>query len=113
MKEPKTYEVHNAMMGVVQVVAEYANEDGAMGYSFRYFLEGLAQEKGVKMLSVDGVYPSLENVENGSYPLTVDLVLVTRKNDPNPYVEKMKEFILSEDGQYIVRQTGYAALRTE
>lgn len=113
LKEPKTYEVHNAMMGVVQVVAEYANEDGAMGYSFRYFLEGLAQEKGVKMLSVDGVYPSLENVENGSYPLTVDLVLVTRKNDPNPYVEKMKEFILSEDGQYIVRQTGYAALNTK
>jgi len=62
------------------------------------------------MLAVDGVYPSLENVENGSYPLNVDLVLVTRKDDPNPYVEKMKEFILSPDGQYIVRQTGYAAL---
>ena len=113
LKVPMTYEVHTAMMGEVQVVAEYANEDGDMGYSFRYFLEGLAQEKGGKMLSVDGVYPSLENVENGSYPLTVDLVLITRKDDPNPYVEKMKEFILSEDGQYIVRQTGYAALQTK
>ena len=113
LKEPKTYEVNNAMTGVVQVVAEYANEDGAMGYSFRYFLEELVQEKGVKMLSVDGVYPSLDNIENGSYPLTVDLVLITRKDDPNPYVAKMRDFILSPDGQYIVRQTGYAALQTK
>ena len=81
-----------------------------MGYSFRYFLEGLNQEKGVKMLSVDGVYPSLENIENGSYPLVTNVCLITRKDDPNPYVQKVIDYILSEQGQYIVRETGYVGV---
>ena len=110
LKEPKTYEKVDAMSGVIKEVAQYANEKGAMGYTFRYFLEELNQEKGVKMLSVDGVYPSLDNIENGSYPLTTNVCLITRKNETNPYVQKMTEFILSEDGQDIIRRTGYAPL---
>ncbi len=110
LKEPKKYETVGGMGGVIKEVAQYANEDGAMGYSFRYFVEELAQEKGVKLLEVDGIAPTLENIENGSYPLTVDLCLITRKDDPNPWVGKMIDFILSESGQEIVRKTGYAGL---
>ncbi len=111
LKEPKTYETVSAMEGVISEVAQYSNEDGALGYTFRYFLEGLNQEKGVKMLSVDGVYPTVESIEDGSYPITGDLCLITRKGDPNPNVKKMKEFILSDDGQYIIRKTGYGGLK--
>ena len=111
LKKPMQYETVDAMVGVINQVAQYNNEDGAMGYTFRYFLEGLQQEKGVKMLSVDGVYPSLESIEDGSYPVTVPLCLVTRKGDDNPNVQKMKEFILSEDGQYIIHETGYGRLK--
>ena len=107
LKEPQTYETVDAMTGVIQQVAQYANENGAMGYSFRYFLEGLNQEKGVKMLSVDGVYPTVETIENGTYPLTVPLVAVTRKDNDNPNVRKVLDFLLSEDGQEIIRRTGY------
>lgn len=110
LKEPKQYETVDAMMGVINEVAEYNNEDGAIGYTFRYFLEGLNQEQGVKMLSIDGVYPSVESIEDGSYPVTVDLCLITRKNDPNPNVQRMKDFILSDDGQYIIHETGYGRL---
>lgn len=110
MKSPDTYEIVDAMTGVIEEVAQYANEAGAIGYSFRYFLEGLNQEKNVKILSVDGVYPTMENIESGEYPQTGNVCLITRKDETNPYVQKMKEFILSEDGQYIIRQTGYAGL---
>ena len=110
IKIPTTWETAESMGRVTKEVAQYASEDGAMAYTFRYFLEELNQEKGVKMISVDGVYPSVENIESGAYPLTVDLCLLTRKNDPNPYVKKMIDFILSDDGQYIIRQTGYAGV---
>ena len=110
LKDPQTYETVDAMTGVIRRVAQYANEKGAVGYSFRYFLEELNQETGVKMLSVNGVYPSSENIENGSYPLVTNVCLITRKDDTNPYIQKMKEFILSEQGQYIIKQTGYAGI---
>lgn len=110
LKAPQTYEKVDAMMGVIKKVAQYANEKGAIGYSFRYFLEELNQEKGVKMLSIDGVYPTLENIENDTYPLTTNVCLITRKNESNPNVQKMIAFILSDDGQEIVRKTGYAGV---
>ena len=110
LKKPQTYETIGPMAGVIEEVAQYANEKGAIGYSFRYFLEELNQETGVKMLSIDGVYPSLENIENGSYPLVTDVCLITRKDESNPNVQKMIDFILSDTGQEIVRKTGYAGV---
>lgn len=113
LKKPQTYETVDAMMGVIREVAQYADEKGAIGYSFRYFVEVLNQEENVKLLSVDGVYPTLETIEDGSYPLTVSVCLVTRKNESNPNVQKMIDFILSDDGQELIRKTGYAGLHQE
>ena len=110
LKEPQTYETVGSMEGVIRHVAQYANQRGALGYSFRCFIQGLSQEKGVKLLAVDGVTPDLAHIEDGSYPLTVPLCLVTRKDDPNPNVGKMIDFFLSLDGQTLVRETGYGGL---
>ena len=110
LKEPQTYETVDSMAGVIRHVAQYANQRGALGYSFRYFIQGLSQEEGVKLLAVDGVSPDLAHIEDGSYPLTVPLCLVTRKDDPNPNVGKMIDFFLSPDGQTLVRETGYGGL---
>ena len=107
LKAPMTYETVNAMGGVIEHVAQYSSEAGALGYTFRYFLEGLNQEKNVKMLSVDGVFPTVETIEDGTYPLTVPLVAVTRKDNDNPNVRKVLDFLLSDDGQEIIRRTGY------
>ena len=110
LKEPLSYETIGAMEGVIRKVAEYNNEDGAIGYTFRYFLEGLQQVKNVKILQVDGIAPTIENIKNGAYPLTTNLCLITVKGNKNPNVEKVKEFILSKDGQEIIEKTGYAPL---
>lgn len=110
LKEPLSYEYINSMLGVLQKVAEYANEGGAMGYSFRYFVEDLNQENNVRLLAVDGVLPTIENIKNGTYPLTVDLCVVSRAEDSRPNVQKMIDFMLSEEGQEIIEKTGYGPL---
>lgn len=40
----------------------------SIGFSFRYYMDGIVGNKSVKMLSLNGVYPSAENIQNGSYP---------------------------------------------
>ncbi len=111
LKKPQTYEYVDAMMGVLEKTAQYHNEKGAFGYSFRYFVEDLHQENDVRMIAVDGILPTRENIENGSYPLTVDLCTVSRKIHPNPYVQKMVDFMLSEDGQELVEKSGYGRVK--
>ena len=74
-------------------------------------MEDLHQENDVRVIAVDGVLPTRENIENGSYPLTVDLCVTTRADNKNPYVQKLVDFMLSEDGQELVKKSGYGVLK--
>ena len=110
LMEPDTYSVISAMEGVVQEVKQYNNEKGAIGYTFQYFLTGLQQEDGVKMLAIDGVYPSVENIKDGSYPSIVSLVCEKLASNSNPNVERVIDFLLSDEGQELIEKTGYGPL---
>ena len=83
---------------------------GSIGYSFRYYLTGLVGNDGVKMLSVNGVYPDAENVRNGSYPLTADFYVVYRADNTNPNVTRIVDWLRSSEGQEMIEQTGYVGL---
>ena len=110
LMEPDTITMVNAMGGIIENVKQYHNEAGAIGYTFRYFLEGLNQEKGVKMLSIDGIYPSVENIKTGAYPVLASLVCAKLASNDSPYVQRVLDFLLSEDGQRIIEETGYGPL---
>lgn len=111
LKEPMTYEMIDGMGSIIKEVAEYHNEDGALGYTFKYFLEGLNQEENVKILSIDGIYPTTENIKKGHYPLSTYLYCVTHKNKPKENTKKLLDYLLSPQGQYIIEQTGYCGLK--
>jgi phosphate transport system substrate-binding protein len=71
---------------------------------------GLAQIVAEKLplypLSLGGVGPSLENLQNGSYPYSKSFSLVT---GPSPKVEVrlFMQFVFSPEGQDILKQTGH------
>ena len=82
----------------------------SIGFSFRYYTLGILQNSGVKLLSVNGVAPTEENIRNGSYPITVEFYAVTRKGDDDPHTAAMLDWILSEEGQYLIEQSGYVGI---
>ncbi|MDE5770065.1 MAG: substrate-binding domain-containing protein [Ruminococcus sp.] len=79
----------------------------AVGFSFRYYVSEIVDNGGVKMLSVNGVYLDKENILSGNYPITVDFYAVYRKDNPNINIKLLTDWILSDDGQQIVEQSGY------
>ena len=111
LKEADTIERVDAMGGLIKKVKQYHNEKGAIGYTFNYFLTGLNQEKNVKILSIDGIYPSTDTIKNETYPLLVNLVCAKLKNNPKENIDKVIDFMLSKDGQYIIEKTGYGSLK--
>lgn len=84
---------------------------GSIGYSYRYYLDGIVGEEGVKMLSVDSVYPSAENIRNGSYPIINNFYAVYRADDPNKNIGLLIDWLLSEEGQQIINQSGYVGIK--
>lgn len=82
----------------------------SIGFSFRYYVEELTTNGHLKMLSLNGVYPSRENVQNNSYPIVSNFYAVTRKGETNPNVQKVLDFVLGSTGQEIIDEIGYVSL---
>ena len=76
-------------------------------FSFRYYLNTIINRDDVKMISVDGVAPTKENIKSDKYPIVGNLYAVTWKGNPNPNVSKFIKWTTSPEGQYLVEKTGY------
>lgn len=66
-----------------------------------------ARKRDVKILELDGKYPSYENVQSGNYLLYRPLYLVF--NEASPNAEQIKDFIQfadSEEGRNVIRNNG-------
>ncbi len=107
------YRKVETMSGLVGGVANYQNGKGSIGYSFRYYVTDLVGNYNVKLLAIDGVEPTLDNIENGTYPLTGDIVATTRTGESNPLVKELLDWIQGAQGQELVRKSGYAGLSSK
>ena len=83
---------------------------GSLGFSFRFYVEELTKHGHIKMLELNNIYPSRENVQNNTYPIVSNFYAVTRKGETNPNVKKVLDFVLSPIGQEIIDEVGYVSL---
>ena len=68
-------------------------------------LAGVASNKKVKILQIDGVTPSASTVASGAYALYTEIYLVT--NSTNPKADQIKEFLA-----FVTSSTGSSLLRS-
>ena len=109
MAQPLQHEWIGGMGEAVASVAVYRNYYSAIGYSFRYFVSGMRPHDDIKLLSIDGVAPTLENIRNGNYPFTINVYAVTiGTKSENTY--KLIEWILSEQGQAFIEHSGIVSI---
>ncbi|MDR1482614.1 MAG: substrate-binding domain-containing protein [Synergistaceae bacterium] len=131
LPDPLEVEFSRGMGGMVRGVAIYRDYAESIGYSFRFFTQEMVKydrqdqitqrerERGmgsrnyaevaegrVKLLSVNGVAPTVENIANGTYPFTEDIYAVTA-GSKNPHIQDLIDWILSPQGQELIEKTGY------
>ncbi len=83
---------------------------GSVGFSFRFYVEGMTGQQGIRLLALDGAYPTAENIQNGSYPIVVPFYAAYRADNDNPNLPLLIDWLLSEEGQALIAQTGYLPL---
>ena len=103
--------VNDLMAGIIEQVADYKSKINSIGFSFRYYVEGIIKNPDIKMISIDGAAPTSENIRNGSYPVLTPIYAVTYKENQNNNIDKLLEWILSDEGQYIINETGYVGIK--
>ena len=110
MSAPILEEVSALMGDIIGQVASYRSYGGAIGYSFRYFATVMNPGDQLRLLSVEGIEPTRENIQSGTYPYTVDVyAYTTAAAMEKPHVRELLEWIVSDEGQRLIELCGYTS----
>ena len=83
---------------------------GSIGFSFRYYMDGMVANSGVKMLKLNGVYPSAENIQNRTYPIVAQFYAIYRADNENENIPLLIDWLLSPEGQTLIEESGYVKI---
>ncbi|MBO5937198.1 MAG: substrate-binding domain-containing protein [Clostridia bacterium] len=82
----------------------------SIGFSFRYYMDGIVENDSVKMLSLNGVYPSAQNIQNRSYPIVAQFYAIYRADNENENIPILVDWLLSDEGQALIEKSGYVQI---
>lgn len=88
----------------------FAITGASIGFSFRYYMDGIVENGSVKMLSLNGVYPSPENIRDRSYPIVAQFYAIYRADNANKNIPVLIEWLLSDEGQSLIEKSGYVRI---
>jgi len=115
--EPERRDRIAGMGGIISEVASYRNHSNAIGFSFRYYASEMVKNGDIRFLALNGVEPTRETIRSGSYPIASEFYAVTASaigepapQESNEAMAAFLEWILSEQGQYLIEETGYVSL---
>jgi len=91
-------------------VAAYRNRKNAIGYSLRWYATTLFSSSDIRLLAIDGVDPTPENIRNGTYPFIVPILAVAAR-PLSSQSKSLLEWITSPEGQDLLERAGYVPLR--
>lgn len=111
MMEPPEGYMLGEMDTLMEAVRGYDNSASAIGYSVYYYAHDMEMAQGLKVLQVEGVTPSAQAIRDGTYPLRNPYYVVMNAQQPEGSMTSvLYHWILSEDGQRLVAQQGYASV---
>lgn len=99
--EEEGAETLSTLSGTEMMLAGVAADPSALGYASMGTVDS-----NVQVLKIDGVFPSKEEIERGSYPLVRPFYLVAREV-PAQWTEDFIRFVSSTTGEKLVEQEGY------
>ena len=88
---------------VVEVFNKIEESENAIGFS------GLGYKSDCKLISIDGIYPTEENIRNMNYPLSRYLHFFTIST-PIGIIKDFIDWVLGPKGQKIIKDFGFVSL---
>jgi len=119
----RAYNVHTGTMGgvisgglpTIKLLESASN--GGIAFSTYHYDRYLALSTFTRLpspftriMGVNSIFPNAETIASGEYPLVYECVLVHRKN-PGEKVDRLVRWLLSEEGQKLVRSVGYVPIK--
>ena len=108
MMTPTTETISQTMADIVDVISDYTNGKNAIGYSYYYYATTMYTTDKMKLLAINGIDPTYENIKTGLYGIQTAYYAVIRKDEEqNSDARKLLNAMKSERGQNVAKEAGY------
>lgn len=108
MMAPKTETVSQSAFDIIDVISDYNNKENAICYSYYYYATTMYTNDAMRLLSVNGIEPTYENIQTGLYDIQTAYYAVIRKDETeNSNTRKLLNAMMSERGQKVAKEAGY------
>lgn len=112
VSENKSSKIENLIAcDMKNIVDLTSRNEGGIGYAFNQFYSKLYLKNSLKKLKVNEIEPTDENIANGSYPLLFNVYYIYRKSNDNENVQKIIDWLLSDEGQNFIAKNGYCPIK--
>lgn len=97
-----------SMMGPINVIGD---DPLGIGYSVYFYAAHIFPHENVKMIAIDNVHPTSENIAARDYPLTTEVYAVIREDTSEKHEARLfLDWLLTNEGQAVVAKSGYVPL---
>ena len=98
-----------SMLGPINAIGE---DPLGIGYSVYFYAKFIYPSEDVKLLGIDGVQPTSENIAGSSYPLSTEVYVVIRQGMPADHsAVLLRNWLLTDEGQIAIASSGYVPSR--
>lgn len=82
-----------------------------LAFSIYYYEKYMAGSPRTRTIAVDGIEPTYQTIRDRKYPFTSEVLVVNRKGlKPSDPAARLRQWLLSPEGQSVVRESGYVPI---
>ena len=98
----------DSMMGPIHALSD---DPLGIGYSVFFYTANIFPHEQVKMIAVDGIQPTSDNIADRSYPLTTEVYAVIRGDASQSSTARiLLDWLQTTDGQAAIAESGYVPI---
>jgi len=111
LKNADFHTTTQALPGTAAVINAVSKDPRGIGYGGVAYLKGVRAMLVKETAASPGIAPTLENVQNNTYPISRFLYWYTA-GAPSGQIKQIADWVLSGDGQSVIEEVGYYPLPT-
>jgi phosphate transport system substrate-binding protein len=109
MKQSRELDVPISMVGPFNAIR---HDPQGIGYSFQYYDTYMTHIPEVRIIAINGIQPTAEQIGKRAYPFVTEVFLAWLDDLPTPSpAQVVRDFLLSEAGQRVVAESGYVPIK--
>lgn len=96
------------VFGMMGLINQVSHDWDGLGYTVYFYENFMAPNDDLKLLSVNGVAPSVSTLRNKEYIYTTEVYVVIRQDlDKSSTAHMLYQWLLTGEGQEVIEESGY------